>query len=223
MSEQFFWMILPYMVLTVFTLGIVYRYRTDKFGWTSKSSEFLEKRYLKWGSIFFHWGIFGVLGGHIVGLLIPIEVHHRLGITDEMYHAGALWGGGAVGFMCFLGVFILAFRRLFSRKIRKTSALSDIVVILLLNFIVFMGLFSTISNGFRIPHFEYRTSIAPWIRNVLVFRANPSLMMGIPLAFKIHIVSAFLLFALTPFSRLVHMFSFPIQYLWRSYVLYRKR
>lgn len=223
MMEHFFWMTLPYIVLTVFTLGILYRYRTDKFGWTSKSSEFLEKNYLKWGSIFFHWGIFGVLGGHIVGLLIPIEWHHKFGISDEMYHAGALWGGGVVGIICFIGVFILALRRLFVKKVRKTSAISDIIVILLLNFIVFMGLFSTIFNGFHQPHFEYRTSIAPWIRGVLIFHADPSLMIDAPLSFKIHIVSAFLLFSLIPFSRLVHMFSFPVQYLWRSYVLYRKR
>ena len=42
-----------------------------------------------------------------------------------------------------------------------------------------------------------------------------------PLIFQVHALSAFVLFALWPFSSLVHVFSVPLGYLRRSHVQYR--
>ncbi len=48
-------------------------------------------------------------------------------------------------------------------------------------------------------------------------------MVEAPPSFKIHAVLAMLLFALIPFTRLVHIFSAPVGYLTRPYLVYRSR
>jgi nitrate reductase gamma subunit len=41
--------------------------------------------------------------------------------------------------------------------------------------------------------------------------------------YQIHVLTALALFALWPFTRLVHAFSAPIAYLFRPYIVYRSR
>jgi nitrate reductase gamma subunit len=45
----------------------------------------------------------------------------------------------------------------------------------------------------------------------------------VPIWFQIHIIAALGIFAVWPFTRLVHVFSLPLRYLKRNYVVYRKR
>src|SRR5690606_7973134 len=84
--DQFFWLIYPYLMLTLFVVGHIYRYNTDTFGWSAKSSEFLEMSRLRWGSLLFHWGIIFVFFGHVAGILVPKGFYEAVGITEEMYH-----------------------------------------------------------------------------------------------------------------------------------------
>lgn len=79
------WVALPYVCFAVFVLGHIWRYRYDKFGWTTRSSQVYENRLLRWGSPMFHLGILMVIAGHAVGLLIPREWLYAIGITEEMY------------------------------------------------------------------------------------------------------------------------------------------
>jgi len=58
---------------------------------------------------------------------------------------------------------------------------------------------------------------------VIQFMPDYTLMNTVPIIFKVHIILGLALFAVFPFTRLVHMLSMPIKYLSRSYVLYRKR
>jgi nitrate reductase gamma subunit len=48
-------------------------------------------------------------------------------------------------------------------------------------------------------------------------------MLQAPFYFQVHATIALLLFALWPFTRLVHAFSVPIAYLFRPYIVYRSR
>lgn len=125
----FLWGVYPYLVLTVFVIVLIVRMRNDPFGWTSKSSEFLEKRWLRWGSLLFHWGILFVVAGHVAGLLIPIQWHRGMGISDEIYHAIAVWAGSLAGLAAGVGALILLFRRLLDRRIRVTSTPGDLLSI----------------------------------------------------------------------------------------------
>jgi nitrate reductase gamma subunit len=219
--QNFFWVSFPYIMLTMFVVGHIYRYNVDQFGWSAKSSEFLEKKQLKWGSILFHYGIVFVFFGHVAGILIPKAFYEMIGVTDHMYHFGAVWIGGIAGIATIIGVLILMVRRFTVKRIYIHSTFRDILVLVLLTLIIFSGFVNTVWYTGRGVAFEYRETISPWFRGILSFRPAPSLMIGIPFGFQIHVVSALMLFGLWPFTRLVHVWSLPLEYLSRKFIVYR--
>lgn len=225
--HQFLWVIFPYLSLVTFVLGHVYRYRYDQYGWTPKSSQLLERRLLMWGVLLFHWGFLFVFGGHVMGLLVPIEVYRAIGVSDHNYHLLSLWAGTAVGVVALVGILLLNIRRWFIARIRNNTETMRFLTDGLLLVVVFLGLAATVGyriyvNQYNLPaEFEYRENIAPWFRSLFYFSPNPELMLEVPVIFQLHTLSAFVLFALWPFSSLVHVFSVPLGYLRRSYVQYR--
>ncbi|MFU1798114.1 respiratory nitrate reductase subunit gamma [Paenibacillus azoreducens] len=222
MIDQFLWVIFPYMCMVVFIVGHIYRYRTDQFHWTAKSSEFIEKKRLKAGSLMFHLGIIPVIGGHAAGLAIPQSWMETLGVSDHMYHIGAVYIGGFFGFLTLGGMILLTSRRFTIKNVRQLSSASDMIVNVLLLFIVIMGMYSTLVTNVAQPDFNYRETISVWFRNLFLLRPDASLMLNVPLSFKIHILAGFGIFALWPFTRLVHVWSVPLNYVGRRYILYRK-
>ncbi|MCY9187943.1 respiratory nitrate reductase subunit gamma [Bacillus mojavensis] len=222
MSGQILWGVMPYIVLTIFIGGHIYRYQHDQFGWTAKSSELLEKKKLAAGSILFHWGMLCVIGGHLMGILMPEALYTSIGISEHVYHKMAIGAGLPAGVAACTGLFILTYRRLFDKRIRKTSSPSDILMLILLLFMMLTGVAATFLN-IDSRGFDYRTTIGPWFREIFLFRPDASLMESVPLWFKLHILIGYIVFILWPFTRLVHVFSLPLKYLTRSYVVYRKR
>lgn len=220
---MFLWGVAPYIIVTMFIVAIIWRYASNPFNWTSKSSELLEKRILRWGSLLFHYGIIAVLCGHIAGLLVPVSVYHAIGISDEAYHVGAIAGGLPAGFITLTGALILMYRRFAVARIRVTSSLGDRAAIIMLVIVLLTGLAATSANALGHSEFDYRTSINPWIRGLIVLQPDAELMRTVPKGFKVHIVTSYMLYLLFPFTRLVHVFSLPFGYLRRSYVLYRRR
>lgn len=221
--DQFLWGIYPYIVLTVFVGGHLYRIRSDPHSWTTRSSALLEKRWLRWGSTLFHWGILAVLLGHVVGLLVPREVHRALGLDDGTYHFIAVTAGGVAGAVTATGAVIVLARRFGVPRLRHTSSQGDFVAMALVALAVLTGLWATLWNSRSHPWFDYRETIGPWLRGLLTLRPDATLMADVPLPFKVHVLVALTLFAVWPFTRLVHAFGLPLAYLWRGYILYRRR
>lgn len=89
------WGVLPYVAVALLVAGLVWRYRYDKFGWTTRSSQVYESKLLNIASPAFHYGILFVLAGHIVGLFIPMSWTDKLGISEHTYHLFSLYGGTA--------------------------------------------------------------------------------------------------------------------------------
>lgn len=222
MLEQFLWVIFPYMCVVVFIVGHIFRYRNDQFNWTAKSSEFIEKKQLMIGSLLFHLGIIPVIMGHVSGLGIPKTWMHALGVNDHLYHIGAVYVGGIFGVMTFLGMLVLTSRRFTIRSVRRLSTASDLVVNVLLLAIVCMGMFATLVTNAVQPEFDYRETISIWFRGLFIFRVDPTLMRDVPMSFRLHILMGFAIFAFWPFTRLVHVWSVPLNYVRRSYILYRR-
>ncbi len=222
MLEQFLWVIFPYMCVIVFIVGHIFRYRNDQFNWTAKSSEFIEKKQLMIGSLLFHLGIIPVIMGHVSGLGIPKTWMHALGVNDHLYHIGAVYVGGIFGVMTFLGMLILTSRRFTIRNVRRLSTASDLIVNVLLLAIVCMGMFATLVTNAVQPEFDYRETISIWFRGLFIFRVDPTLMRDVPMSFRLHILMGFAIFAFWPFTRLVHVWSVPLNYVRRSYILYRR-
>lgn len=221
--QQFLWIIYPYITLTLFVAGQIYRYENDQYNWSAQSSEFLEKKRLRWGSILFHWGIIFALLGHFSGLLIPKTTLETFGVSEAMYHAGAIYAGGVAGIAALIGIFLLILRRLGVKRIRLTSNTMDILVVLILLALILIGIYLTLGFNIFVGGFDYRESISPWFRGLLTFTPNARLMLDVPLPFKLHILLAFTLFGLWPFTRLVHVWSLPVSYVRRSYIVYRSR
>mgnify|MGYP002682346483 CR=1 FL=1 len=89
----FVWGVLPYATALILVGGLIWRYRYDQFGWTTRSSQLYEDNLLKWGSPLFHFGILMALGGHILGLLVPAGWTERVGVSEHMYHVAAVGFG----------------------------------------------------------------------------------------------------------------------------------
>jgi len=77
--------------------------------------------------------------------------------------------------------------------------------------------------GVKDNDWNYGDSTAPWARSLFTLQPKTELMEGVPLLYRIHAVIGMALIALVPYTRLVHMFSAPVQYLFRPYVVYRGR
>ncbi|HLS07059.1 MAG TPA: respiratory nitrate reductase subunit gamma [Bacillota bacterium] len=222
--DIFLWVIIPYVSLTIFIVGHIYRYKTDRFGWTAKSSQFLEQKRLRLGSLLFHWGIIFVFLGHVAGLLIPKQWFDQLGITSELYHFGAITFGGAAGIAVVIGGLFLFLRRISVKRVARNSTVSDYISLIVLGIVVLVGFTNTAGYTATGGSFDYRVVIGPWSREILTFRPSAEMiqqMAHAPIGFKAHIILAFVLFAVWPFTRLVHVFSLPLAYLRRRYIVYR--
>lgn len=220
--DGFWWVVLPYASMAICVLGHVWRYRYDQFGWTSYSTELQEHRWLKWGAPLFHYGAFAAIIGHILGLLIPEAATDGMGISDETYHLFSGWAGFIAAVVVLLGMFILAGRRILSPRVRATTIPVDWVALIALGIVVGLGISATIRN-FMIEPYDYRKTISIWFRGLFWAHPHVALAADAPWIYRLHAVAAWGLFAIWPFTRLVHVWSLPITYLWRPLVVYRRR
>jgi nitrate reductase gamma subunit len=101
----------------------------------------------------------------------------------------------------------------------------DLAVYALLFVVITIGLLATLSHNLFASGngYNYRLTVAIWFRGVFAFQDNAGLMAGVPLIYQLHVLLAWAILALWPFSRLVHAWSIPFQYIGRPYILYRRR
>ncbi|MCH8613977.1 respiratory nitrate reductase subunit gamma [Arsenicicoccus dermatophilus] len=225
------WVVFPYVCLTVFVVGHWWRYTYDKFGWTTRSSQLYEARLLRWGSPMFHFGILFVVLGHLMGLLVPQGWTEAVGISQEIYHFLAVSVGLLAGFLTLAGIAILVYRRRTTGPVFSATTPMDKVMYVFLVLAILLGLSNTlgwhasgIGNPGPLPeHYNYREGVSIWYRQFLTLHPDADLMAAAPLGFQLHTLVACCLFALWPFTRLVHVFSAPVGYLNRPYVVYRSR
>lgn len=217
------WVVLPYVAVAIFVAGTIWRYRHDQFGWTSRSTQLLEGRLLTLGSPLFHYGALAAIGGHVLGILIPSSVTAAVGVNEHAYHVIAAVAGSVAGIACVVGFLILVYRRITVRRVAVTTSWIDLAAFGLLALVIGLGVGETLGVQVFGHAYDYRTSISPWFRSLLIFQPKVGTVTDAPVIFQIHVVSAWLLYALWPFTRLVHAWSIPVQYLGRPYILYRQR
>ncbi|HEX5567176.1 MAG TPA: respiratory nitrate reductase subunit gamma [Streptomyces sp.] len=217
------WVVLPYVALVLFTGGHVWRYRYDKFGWTTRSSQLHENRLLRIGSPLFHFGILVVIVGHVLGLLVPSRWTEAIGVGDQLYHITAVTLGTIAGGATLTGMAILIYRRRTVGPVFSATTRNDKLMYLLLALALVLGLAATVAANIAGGGYDYRSTVSPWFRSVFALRPDPALMGGVPLLFQLHALSALVLFAVWPFTRLVHMLTAPVGYLTRPYIVYRSR
>ncbi|MCK0092131.1 respiratory nitrate reductase subunit gamma [Rhodococcus sp. F64268] len=223
-AGEIFWDIVPYVALAMIIVGTWWRYRYDKFGWTTRSSQLYESRLLRIGSPLFHFGMLVVILGHVIGLLIPESWTEAVGISEHMYHWGAAIPGVIAGVATLIGVALLVYRRRTSGPVFSATTLNDKIMYLVLVAAIVAGLATTMIGAFEGNEaHNYRETVSPWFRSIWILQPRGDLMAEAPLSFHIHVMIALVLFAIWPFTRLVHAFSAPFAYLFRPYIVYRGR
>ena len=220
--DTLLWVVFPYVCLTVFAVGHWWRYSYDKFGWTTRSSQLHESRLLRLGSPLFHFGILFVLGGHVMGLGIPKSWTEFVGISEGLYHFMAVSVGAVAGVCTVVGMAILIYRRRTVGPVFTATTRMDKTMYVFLGTVIVLGLGNTVIANI-VGDYDYREGVSVWFRGIFRFSLHPELMAEAPIGFQLHALAAFALFALWPFTRLVHVFSAPLGYLTRPYIVYRSR
>ncbi|MDN5570563.1 MAG: respiratory nitrate reductase subunit gamma [Propionibacteriaceae bacterium] len=218
------WGVLPYVTAAVLIGGLVWRYKYDQFGWTTRSTQLYESKLLRIASPLFHYALFGVLAGHLVGLFIP-KAWTNVVVSPDTYHAIALYVGGLAGLATLVGIAMLIYRRRTTGPVFMATTANDKFMYVVLAGAIILGIFATATGG-SYPdghHHDYRDTVSVWFRSLLIFQPNIEAMAASTWQFKLHIVVAFGLFMILPFTRLVHAFTVPLHYLFRPYVVYRTR
>lgn len=218
------WGVLPYVMMVVLVGGLIWRYRYDQFGWTTRSSQLYESRLLRYGSPIFHFGILAVLAGHFFGLVIPKSWTEAVGMSQDFYHFNALFVGSIAGLGTLGGIVILIYRRRKTGPVFMATTRNDKMMYVVLVAAIVFGIWTTLASVFLGGHgHDYRETVSPWFRSLFIFQPEIASMAAAPPSFHLHTVVGMLLFIVWPFTRLVHAFTAPLHYFFRPYIVYRSR
>ncbi len=113
------------------------------------------------------------------------------------------------------------YRRIRFPRVRVTTTRMDVVTFAVLGVAIASGMLATLINIPDTVH--YRESVAPYFRQIFVLNPEPELMEGVNWIFQFHVTIVWFLYALWPFSRLIHAFTVPVNYPLRSPIVYRPR
>lgn len=214
----------PYLAVTVLIVGSILRFDANQYSWRSQSSQFLRRRQMVIGSNLFHMGIIVLFFGHLVGLLTPVTVIDTLRISHSFKQTAALVVGGIAGLASYVGCTLLLHRRLFDSRIRKSSSIGDILVLVLIWVQLTLGILTT---WWTLEHLDGSEMLRfmNWANGILTLDPGaPQQIQDVALVYKLHIILGLTLFLITPFTRLVHIWSAPVWFLFRpGYQIVRSR
>jgi len=203
----------PYVAVSVAIVGGLFRYYQDRFSYSSFSSELLEKQRLFWGSVPWHYGIILLLIGHLIGWSVPGAVAAFNGDPVRLYLLEV--GAFGLGLFALFGIIALSWRRLTSPRVRAVTTRMDVVLLVLLLAQVVFGLYTAIFQ--RWGSWWYLSNAVPYLTSLVKLQPQIQYAATLPFITQLHTLNAFLLVALFPFTRLVHIVTFPITYLGRPY------
>lgn len=213
--NQFLFGFYPYLCMVVYFFGSWVRFDRSQFTWRSQSSQFLRRRQLIWGSNLFHIGILGLFFGHFFGLLTPPEIYHALGLTVKGKQLLSVVVGGILALVCLAGMTLLVHRRLVDPRVRATSKPTDTFILLFIYAQLILGIAGIPVSLMNLDG-TYMLIMAEWSRSILLFKAGAAqLLEAVPWIYKVHLLAGMTLFLLTPFTRLIHIWSAPIWFLGR--------
>lgn len=213
MFDTFFFAAVPYLAVAIAVIGGVVRYRSDRFSYSSYSSQFLENRTLFWGSVTWHYGILLVLAAHVVALVFWDQWAIVLSSPTRLYSLEV--AGLALSLLAFAGLAVLTFRRFRYRRVATVTTAMDWVLLVALLGQVATGIW--IALEFRWGSSWYVHTVVPWLISLFKLDPRVELMTILPWVVKVHAVGGFVLIALFPFTRLVHAVAYPVTYVWRPF------
>ena len=220
----FLFQVYPYVCLTVFVMGSLVRFDQNQYTWKSDSSQMLRAGTLRWGSNLFHIGILFLFFGHLIGLFTPHSVYgvFMSAGTKQML---AVVAGGIAGSICFVGLSLLLYRRVFDPRIRLTSHRTDIAILVIRWVQLVVGLI-TLPFSWHHADGSVMLILADWAQRIVTLRpVDATVLSALPWPYLFHIVFGMTIFLLLPFSRLVHVWSgfAAVGFLFRPHQVVRSR
>lgn len=211
--DTFLLVAFPYVAVVTFVGGILYRWRRKGFTVSSLSSQFLEGKTLFWGTIPFHIGLLVVLLGHLVAFLLPQGL---LAWNAQPLRLLVLEGAAFVfGLTVLIGLAALMFRRLTNARIRAVTTPMDIGIELLLLVQVVLGCW--IALGYRWGSSWFAADLTPYLWSLVTVSPETAAVSAMPWVVKLHVVGAFAILFMIPFTRLAHIIVAPLHYIVRPY------
>jgi len=205
--------VFPYLAVVLAVGGGLYRFYGDRFSYSAFSSQFLENRTLFWGSVPWHFGILIILLAHVLAFLLPGPWDRLLSWGNALYVLEVI--GLALAVAALVGIVALLLRRMINARVRATSTVMDWVLLGAL--VIQTGSGFWVSLGYRWGADWFMDTSVPWMMSLITLQPQIDYVATLPFIVKLHIIGGFVVIALFPFTRLVHVVSLPLSYLWRSY------
>ncbi|HEY0634262.1 MAG TPA: respiratory nitrate reductase subunit gamma [Gammaproteobacteria bacterium] len=223
--NNFLFGIFPYIALSVFFIGSWIRFDREQYTWKADSSQLLSGKGMVLASNLFHIGIIGIFFGHLVGLLAPYALWESIELSMLGKQYIAMYGGGFLGLLCLIGGSMLLYRRLTNARVRAAGRTSDTFILAWLMLTLILGLSTTVVSAGHAAHGNADTmmTLAHWAKSVVLFHAQPELVAKTELVFRLHLLFGMTIFLVFPFTRLVHIWSFPFGYAVRAYQIVRTK
>ncbi len=213
MIDTLLFVVFAYLAVFLAVVGSLVRYFIDRFSYSSLSSELIEHRTLFWGAVPWHYGVIPILLIHLAGFAIPGVMAIIHSVSTRLYIAELF--GKFLAILALFGIITLILRRLTNHRLRLLTTPMDWVVLVLLFNQIFLGLW--VSLFYRWGAVWFLETVSVWVNSLATFQPQTLNISPLPLIPKLHVLNATLLFAVFPFTRLVHLVTFPITYLWRRF------
>ncbi len=211
MIDSLLFVALPYVAVVVCLVGSIIRIRKLPMTYSALSSQFLESKSLVWGSVPWHIGIISIVLAHLFAFLFPGAWQIFMSHESVLYTFEAI--ALSLAILCFLGLIVLSYRRITSNRVQAVTSAVDLLILFLLAAQVLLGICTAILHKWGAAWAS--GTVVPYVWSLLLFQPDPSYIAEMPHLVKAHIVLAWALILLIPFSRLIHMFAVPLQYLSR--------
>lgn len=219
MLNNVVFVVLPYVALALVILVTPYRYCANRLTWSAYSTQFLERETLFWGINPWHYGIIPLLAAHFIGLIAPGPLKAFLGNQNHLVVIESV--GLALGLFALFGCLLLLLRRVNAPLLKQVTFATDWIVLYLLLAQTLTGVY--IATFMRWGSQWYLHTAVPYLWSLATFTPQIDYVADFPLVFKLHVAGAFLIVALLPFTKLVHLLYVPFRYLTEPPILYRWR
>jgi len=219
MLNTLIFIVLPYTALALLLVVTPYRWFSNRLTWTAYSTQFVEQKSLFWGINPWHYGIIPLLAAHLLGIVAPGPMKALLSNQGTLIVLESI--GLALGLFALFGSLVLLLRRSNSPMLKRMTVASDWVVLYLLAAQTATGVY--ISIFMRWGSQWYLHTAVPYFHSLLTFNPQVEYLADFPLVFKLHAAGAFLIVALLPFTKLVHLLYQPVTFLKDPPLLYRWR
>ena len=219
MLKTLIFIVLPYTALALFLVVTPYRWFSNRLTWSAYSTQFVEQKTLFWGINPWHYGIIPLLAAHLLGIVAPGPMKALLSNQGTLIAVESI--GLALGLFALFGSLVLLLRRSNSPMLKRMTVASDWVVLYLLAAQTATGVY--IGTFMRWGSQWYLHTAVPYFHSLLTFNPQVEYLADFPLVFKLHAAGAFLIVALLPFTKLVHLLYQPVTFLKDPPLLYRWR